>query len=289
MKQLFYFFIGVLFLSCNSTSKTDNHYQTRNYLEVAKILETNPHDKFPLIIKLNAGKKQLIFIGTAHTREITKQADSIDYYFHKLDPQISFNEGGQVEKEKHYKNRNEAISKDAEIGQLKYLCDKQNIEMVNGDLVTKGEFNELFKIYSREQVLLYTCCERFFALYKNNWIDTTKGIEVAYQKDFVQYLESENVTLSNSEKKFSFMTRAYKNFFGTDLDIHRIPTEKHDFLKDNGKLCEIGRSSKMVRDKHLLETIEQALKNHDRIFVAFGGAHAFAVEPALRQIMKKYE
>ena len=85
------------------------------------------------------------------------------------------------------------------------------------------------------------------------------------------------------------MTRAYKNFFGTNLDIYRIPTEKHDFLKDNGKLCEIGRSSKMVRDKYLLTTIEQALKKYDRIFVAFGGAHFVAVEPALRQIMNKYK
>lgn len=289
MKQLVYFLSGLLIFSCNSSSKTDMHYQTKNYLEVANILLSNPSDNFPLVINLKAGKKQLIFIGTAHTRDITKQADSIDYYFHKLDPQIAFNEGGQVDKEKHYKNRNEAINEDAEIGQLKYLCDQQNIEMVNGDLVTVEEFNELFKMYKREQVLLYTCCERFFALYKNNWIDTTKGIEVAYQKEFVQYLESENVILSNAEKKFSFMTKAYKNFFGTDLDINRIPTEKHDFLKDNGTLCEIGRSSKIVRDRHLLKTIEQALKKHDRIFVAFGGAHAIAIEPALRQIMKKFE
>ncbi|HUN15611.1 MAG TPA: hypothetical protein PK622_02310 [Saprospiraceae bacterium] len=289
MKQLVYFLVGLLIFSCKSTSKTDNRYQTKNYLEVAKILDANPPDNFPLVIKLSVGKKQLIFIGTAHTRDITKQADSIDYYFHQLQPQIAFNEGGQVDKEKHYNSRNEAINQDAEIGQLKYLCDIQNIEMVNGDLVTAAEFNELFKIYSREQVLLYTCCERFFALYKNNWIDTTKGIEVAYQKDFIQYLESENVILTKSEKEFSYMTRAYKNFFGTDLDIYRIPTEKHDFLKDNGKLCEIGRSSKMVRDKYLLTTIEQALKKYDRIFVAFGGAHFVAVEPALKQIMNKYK
>lgn len=289
MKQLLYYFLGFLFFSCNIRTKADNQYHTKDYLEVAKFFETNSANNFPYVIKLNTSKKQLIFIGTAHTRDITKQADSIDYYFHQLQPQIAFNEGGQVAKEKHYNNRNEAINQDAEIGQLKYLCDKQNIEMVNGDLETAGEFNELFKIYSREQVLLYTCCERFFALYKNNWIDTTKGIEVAYQKDFIQYLESENIKLNESEKKFSYMVNAYKNFFGTDLDVYHIPTEKHDFLKDNGKLCEIGRSSKMVRDKHLLVTIEQSLKKYDRIFVAFGGAHSVAIEPALKQIMKKYE
>jgi hypothetical protein len=289
MKHFVYFFAGLLFFSCNTRSKTENRYQTKDYLEVAKILEKNPANNFPLVIKLNVGKKQLIFIGTAHTREITKQADSIDFYFHQLKPQIAFNEGGQVAKEKHYKNRNEAINQDAEIGQLKYLCDNQNIELINGDLLTVNEFNELFKQYGRERVLLYTCCERFFSLYKNNWIDTTKGIEAAYQKDFIQYLESENVKLKESEKKFSYMVSAYKKFFGTDLDVYHIPTEKHDFLKDNGKLCEIGRSSKMVRDKHLLSTIEKALKKYDRIFVVFGGAHSVAIEPALKQIMNHYK
>jgi hypothetical protein len=288
MRKLLFIFIGLLHFSCN-TNKTDNHYPTRSYLEVAKICEANPPDNFPLVIKLNAGKKQLIFIGTAHTREITKQADSIDFYFQQLQPQVAFNEGGQVAREKHYNSRNEAINQDAEIGQLKYLCDNQNIELLNGDLVTADEFDELFKQYGREPVLLYTCCERFFALYKNNWIDTTKGIEVAYQKDFIQYLESENVTLTETERDFSYMVKAYKNFFGTDLDVYHIPTEKHDFLKDNGKLCEIGRSSKVVRDKHLLATIEQALEKYDRVFVAFGGAHSVAVEPALRQIIKQYE
>lgn len=289
MKQLVYFLMGLLIFSCHTKSTTDGSYQTKDYLKVAQFLESNPADHFPFVLKLHSGKKQLIFIGTAHTREITKQADTIDFYFNQLQPQIAFNEGGQVAKDKHYNSRNDAIMADAEIGQLKYLCDKQNIEMVNGDLVTDDEFNELFKIYNREEVLLYTCCERFFALYKNNWIDTTEGIEIAYQKDFVQYLESENVNLNTHEKEYSFMTKAYENFFGTEIDIYNIPTEKHDFLKDNGKLCEIGRSSKMVRDKHLLKTIEEALTKYDRIMVVFGGAHFVAVEPALKQIMKKYE
>lgn len=289
LEKLIYFLLGLLLISCHGSTEKESQYQTRSYLEVAKILKKNPSDNFPIIINLKAGKKHLIFIGTAHTREVTKQADSIDFYFQQLRPQIALNEGGQVSKEKHYSNRNEAINEDAEIGQLKYLCDKQNIELLNGDLLTADEFNELFKIHNREQVLLYTCCERFFNLYKNNWIDTTKGIEAAYQKEFVQYLESEKVTLTKAEKDFSFMKKAYKNFFGTELNINLISAEKYSFLEDNGKLCEIGRSSKEVRDKKLLKTIENAFKRYDRVFVAFGGAHSFAIEPALRQIMKQYE
>lgn len=289
MTKIFCFLAVIMFFACNAVSTKEHSYQTRDYLQVAKILDANPADNFPFVINLKAGKKQLIFIGSAHTRDITKQADSIDYYFTQLQPQIAFNEGGQVSKDKHYTSRNEAINQDAEIGQLKYLCDKQNIEMENGDLLTEAEFNELFKMYNREQVLLYTACERLFSLYKNNWIDTSQGIEKAYQKDFVQYLEGEKVVFESSEKEYKFITVAYKNFFGTDLDVYNVPIEKYSFLKDESKLCGIGRSSKTVRDKHLLKTIEDSLVMYDRIFVVFGGAHAIAVEPALKQIMKRYE
>jgi hypothetical protein len=289
MKAYIFFLIGLLGFACNSTTKKAENYETRDYLEVAEILQNNPTDHFPFVINLKAGKKHLIFIGSAHTREITQQADSIDYYFHLLQPQVAFNEGGQLSKDQHYSGRDEAIRADAEIGQLKYLCDKQNIDLLNGDLLTEGEFKELFKMHEKEEVLLYTACERFFNLYKNNWIDTTMGIEKAYQKEFIQYLESEKVVLSAKEKEYSYMTKAYKKFFGKDLDVHHIPVEKYDFLKDEGRLTEIGRSSKEVRDKHLLKTIEQALMKYDRVFVAFGGAHAKAIEPALIQIMKRYE
>jgi hypothetical protein len=289
MRVFVYFLVVLVSFACNSVPDKVEEYQIKDYLEVAKILQKNPSGHFPLVFNLKAGKKHLIFIGTAHTREITQQADSIDYYFNVLQPQVAFNEGGQVSKDQHYGSRDEAIREDAEIGQLKYLCDKQNIALLNGDLLTEGEFKELFKIHDREDVLLYTACERFFSLYKNNWIDTTMGIEKAYQKEFIQYLESDNVVLSKTEKEYGYITKAYKKFFGTDLDVQHMPTEKHDFLKDAGRLTEIGRSSKTVRDKHLLKTIDEALRKYDRVFVAFGGAHSVAVEPALRQIMKKYE
>ena len=284
MNKFILFLLVHLIFSCKTTK---TQYQTKDYLEVGKYFDTI--NDFPQVLKLKAGKKQLIFIGTAHTREITKQADSIDLYFNQLQPQIAFNEGGQVAKDKHYNNRNEAINQKAEIGQLKYLCDKQSIEMLNGDLASKDEFKELFKIYGREQVLLYMCCERFFALYKNNWIDTTKGIEKSYQKEFIQDLGKDGVHLNKGEKSYDYMKKAYKNQFGDTLDVYNIPTEKHYFLKDNGKLCEIRRSSKVVRDRQLLKTIENALKKYDRIFIVFGGAHAIAIEPALRQIVKRYE
>lgn len=64
---------------------------------------------------------------------------------------------------------------------------------------------------------------------------------------------------------------------------------RFDFLSDKGTYCEIGRASKVIRDKALLKKIENALQHHDRIFITFGGAHVIAFEPALKQIIQASE
>jgi len=42
-----------------------------------------------------------------------------------------------------------------------------------------------------------------------------------------------------------------------------------------------------LRDKYLLQQIEKQVKQHDKVFVLFGGWHVLAIKPALTQIIKK--
>ena len=192
-----------------------------------------------------------------------------------------------MDADRTYINRNEAITKDGETGHLKYLSDSLGIEVLNGDLDLATEVNALFEKHGRKNVLLYLANERFFDLYTKNWIDTTAGLETTYQAEFIDYLEEGGVKLREEEKPYSYVQQAYKDAFGDDLDIYSIPAEKFYFLNDGGEFTKIGRSSKVVRDIHLLKKIEKALNTYDRVFVVFGGAHAVAVEPALHQIMER--
>ncbi len=267
-------------------------YTMRDYLWVADFWRKADEEfkvtgvsKSPYIIRISEGNKHLTFIGTAHTREITPQADSIDRAFRRLPPQIAFNEGGTDTKT--YASRNEAISKNGETGQLKYLCDSIGIKMLDGDLDVASEVQALFEKHGRKNVLLYLAHERFLDLYIHNWIDTTAGLEKSYQKEFVDYLQRNAVALREEEKQFSFIKEAYQEYFKEPFNIKTIPTEKFYFLNDGGELTRIGRSSKVVRDIGLLDKIEQALTTYDRVLVVFGGAHAVAIEPALHEIMKK--
>lgn len=297
MKQyirLCYLCITILTISCQKPVKKQNAvtYPMKHYLEAAeyfrqveKEAQTTGIARYPYIIEISRGSKKLTFIGTRHTRDITQQADSIDNAFQRLIPQIAFNEGGPDKRT--YNSRNEAIRKNGETGQVKYLCDSLGIQMLDGDLDVATEATTLFKKHGRKKVLLYLAFERFLDPYIHNWIDTTKGLEESYQTKFVSYLQKNGVKLRNEEKQFAYIKQAYEDYFQRSFDIHSIPAEKFYFLNDGGELTEVGRSSKVVRDIHLLGRIEEAFKTYDKVFVVFGGAHAFVVEPALYQMMEK--
>jgi hypothetical protein len=260
----------------------------RDYLEVGAYFnraDRETPNRYPYIIELSRGSKRLTFIGTRHTRDITHQADSIDNAFRRLNPQIAFNEGGQLKRT--YASRNEAIAKNGETGQLKYLCDSTGITMLDGDLDAGSEAKALFDKHGRKNVLLYLAYERFLDLYIHHYIDTTAGLEQSYRTEFVAYLQNNGVTLREEEKEFSYIRQAYQDFFREPLNLKTIQGEKFYFLSDGGELTRIGRSSKVVRDVHLLKQIEAAFQTHDRVFVVFGGAHAYAIEPALHQLMAR--
>lgn len=297
MKHFFYlYFVLITGISASCLRPAGSHggvtYTMRDYLQLAaynrqaeKEFQATGKARHPYIIEISRGNKHLTFIGSSHTREITRQADSIDRVFRKQRPQVAINEGGPDKQ--IYASRNEAIEKNGEIGQLKYLCDSVGIPMINGDLDLASEVKALFEKHGRKNVLLYLAHERFLDLYVHNWIDTSGGLEKSYQKEFVDYLQNNGVELKKEEKHFSYIRQAYQDYFREPFDIRTIPAEKFYFLHDAGELTRIGRSSKVVRDIGLLGKIEEALKSYDRVFIVFGGAHAWAIEPALHQIMGK--
>jgi hypothetical protein len=278
-------FVSIICFSCsNSGHKDQIDYPTKDYLEVARLFRDSIKS-FPQVIDISNKQKRLIFIGTAHTTQITHQADSIANIFNRLKPQIAFNEGGIVSASTKFESQEEGITKMAETGQLKFLCDQAGIPMVNGDLEDSTEWAELFKMHSRRDVLLYMCNERFLDLYAKGWIDTIPGIQKCYQKEFIDYYTARKVEFKEEEQQFSFIEKAYRDYLGTTLDVHKIPGDKFYFLSDGGRLCKLGRDSKEVRDRALLKKLAEAFKTNDRVLVIFGGAHAIAMEPALHQLM----
>src|ERR1035437_4912123 len=148
---IFAFFFGVITSCKNSNSGTTEKFKLISYLDI-KVDSLGHLPKNPYIVDLHKNSKHLIVIGTLHSRDTANQlfAD-IERIFKDLKPEVAINEGGEVKKT--YTDRNSAIVKNGELGLLKFLCDNQNIKMLNGDMPDDKEFDELAKAYSKDEAL----------------------------------------------------------------------------------------------------------------------------------------
>jgi hypothetical protein len=285
-------FISLCILGCHSResknvtpSSSSSQYPMVDYVQVGIMLQ-DIGGPTVLDLKNNQGK-QVVLIGCPHSRDTTaKEFDLIDIYFKHLKPQIAFNEGGTVGDDIHYISRNEAIHHQGETGLLKYHCDIAGIKMLNGDFTEAEEFKAMLTRYPKDELLLYYTFERFIIPYKYG-MDSDKPLEEAYANFINGYLTTHGFPLADSEKTFDYLTEVYQRHTGQAFNLENVDIEQFDFLNDNCKFCALGRTSKVVRDEALLQKISTALDQYDRVFVTFGGAHALAIEPALKKLLRE--
>jgi hypothetical protein len=286
---MFGVFLGIF--SCQPETDQSS-YKTIDYLTVRKKLDTlnvdmNKNGYRPTVTVLKNGRKRLTFFGASHIRNTdAPQFRALEQAFLTQQPQIAFNEGGYIAKSKQYTSSERAIKSDGERGLLKYLCDRQHIAMLNGDMTTKDEFTALLNRFPKDQVYLYMAVERFLNPYRQGYI---KGLsfEKAFQQEHVAYLEQNGFTLTAQEKTTTYLKSLYATYFHRALDLGNL-VEVHDYyLTDPGIFGQIGRASKEVRDQALLVKIDKSLDDYDRVFVVFGGSHWVAVQPGLQYIIDK--
>jgi hypothetical protein len=277
----------VLFLSCSSsnTSEQKTGFTTRDYLDVAEVIKTQGG---PYVVNLkNDNGKQIVVVGCPHSRDTTSiEFDLIETYFRHLHPDVAFNEGGQVADSVHYPDRNSAILKRGESGLLKYLCDRQNIKMLNGDFTEKEEFAVMLRKYPKDELILYYGFERLLYPYLSGF-DNDKPLNVSYDNFVREYMIPNGFPYEKDEMTFDYLTTLYSKYIGTTFELRTMDVGKFDFLTDRGKFGALARTSKVIRDSVLLTRISDALQDHNKIFVAFGGAHVIAIEPALKEMLTR--
>jgi len=277
----------ILLTNCNQSKPgPDEDYETISYLEI-KIDSLGNLPKVPYIIDLKRNQKRLVVVGTLHSRDTNNQMfPEIEKIFTQLNPHVAINEGGQVSK--IYTDKNTAITNNGELGFLKFLCDQQNIKMLNGDMPDAKEFDELVRFSSREKALLFFASERFVLPY--TYFGTKENIESLYKSDFIEgYMAGCGIGLKPEEKHFSYYKSLYEKYFNIPFSIDSIDSDDFSPVRKTSEFCNIARKSKELRDKYLLKKIDGQLRQHDKVLVVFGGWHVLAIEPALKQIINRVE
>lgn len=271
----------------NGKSHQVTKYQTLDYVKVGQMFDTI---RTPYLIDLSKGRKRIVFIGCSHTRDSTdRQYTVIEQYFKELQPQIAFNEGGQIPDNLHFRSKSEAIAQSGEAGFLKFICDQAKIKMLNGDITDSLEFSITRQKHPKDELFLYYVMERLVIPYLNRAYGD-KPFEELYNRAITTWFVQPGFPLNKQEQSFAYFKQLYQKHIGRAfvLEINEDNFEKFDYINGGDcKFCAIGRTSKMVRDSVLLNKIDQALYQYDKIIVTFGHGHALAVEPALKQLIIK--
>lgn len=282
----------VLFWSCNSSTTQNAAIVDRmaplDYVAVGRMLDSIP---VPYVIDVRKDSKRLVFVGCEHQQDSSHiQFKMIGDYYKELLPQVSFNEGGQVQQ--HYVSLNEAIRKDGETGANKFFADKFGIKLVNGGTPDSLEFALNARRNDVRKLFVYYVVERMAIPYKCGAYGDMP-FESFYEKVHTKWFK--NYPLSESEKTLEKFKSYYKTYTGTrfllssartSFDQDSLDIEAFDYVNDSCEFCAIGRTSKTLRDSILLVKLKEAFRTHDRILVTFGHGHALALEPALRSIFK---
>ena len=283
--------IFTLLYSCDRPDHTQNEdYQLISYLDIAVDsmgnLPTNPY-----VIDLEKNNKRLVVIGTQHSRDsLNPMYKEMEQIFYDVEPEVIINEGGDLNKT--YSSLNEAIAKDSDLGFDKYLADKAGIRTVNGDEPQHQEFEELSEAYSKEEALVYYAAERFIFPYI--FQDVKKDFVASYEEYTADLVRYDSIPLSPAEQQFSYFQNTYNNYFDEKFDVNELERSfehinQFDFIPFSTAhhFNEVSRTSKELRDRYLLKTIEEQLRKNDKVMVVYGGWHVLAIEPALTQIIER--
>lgn len=244
--------------------------------------------KTPYVIDAQHGKKHVLLVGCNHTRDtLSPQFVVIQQQFSKLQPQMAFNEGGQLDPAEHYATVQEGISRNGETGVMKYLCDRAGVQLLDGDLAEHIEFPLMLRKYGKDDLLLYYVMERLVVPYLSGAYGS-QSFESLYEKAVSDWFVKSGLPLSKQEQTLGYFKALYQTKIGRPFTLTLSEDiEKFDYVNGNGcYYCAVGRTSKMTRDSVLLAKIDQALNKHDRVMVTFGHGHALAIEPALRQLVR---
>ncbi len=294
--SLLFLLIIITIFSCEK-DQSKQKYTTINYLEVNRIQESLNKLLQGDIYKVwrenacfndSLGEKHLTFVGTSHNQDTTHaQFQVLEDLFNEVKPQIAFNEGGNSKIAGKYKSRNEAILGSGEVGLLQFLCDKNHIKMVNGDMPDKDEYKVLFSEYPFEKVYLLIAIERFVNPYKNGAyknLDIKRAFETKFiVGDFI----NNGIKLTKEQATFEYLKKIYKKYIGRELTMGTMEPMQDYFISNQTEFGVLHRRSKEIRDGVLLGKIDSTLNKKDRVFVVFGASHLLALKPALKQIINR--
>jgi len=152
IRRSLYILLAGLAMACHAPRKAAKpSFSTIDYVTVGKMMDTI---RPPYIIDVSHGAKRVVFIGSDHNRDTTHaQFGKITGYFNTLQPQLTFNEGGQIPDPLHFSTFNEAVTRKGYIngGDCRFCAIGRASKMVR-DSILLNKIDNALNHYDRVMV-----------------------------------------------------------------------------------------------------------------------------------------
>lgn len=271
-------FVGVLALPTASLAKEEplKVAKPRNYLRLPQNGVVSP---LPYVWERRSGSKHLLVLGTRHLRKAKSPMFSrLQAALTRARPQLIIHEG-LVPDGLARLPRDQAIQTGADLGFTAHYAREHGVEIRSGDAPLRREIASLLKTHTAGDLLVFFTAQRLIG---GGQVDE-KALTSQYP-GFYAELVREGLPRKEEWLHWRGFLSEYQRLVGKRFS----PATWHGDMLDprkniGGRLNAVARASAAIRDRHLIDTIRSAMRQHDRVAVVFGVWHVLAIEPVLGQ------
>ncbi len=246
----------------------------------------NQQIRLPYVLDIKKGNKHLIYYGAKHSfNPDDSMFIDIENRFNEFKPDIAFNEGGDDWPE--INDRDSTIKLTGDPGYIRYISRKNNVPVISIEPSKNLEYEYLLSKYKKMDIALMYFCRQIEQLQHQKEI--TDDYFERYMNHFITGLKEQGLPLTDNEATLDYIVQYYEIFFQSEFNWREFDPIYYQPIFSKTLLNEIASESGYFRDRYMVDKIEEALMNYDKIFVVMGGSHLVIQEPVLRYVMNQYE
>ncbi len=237
------------------------------------------------IIDLKNNNKHLFFYGSRHCNDKSDPMfNDIERYFYNCSPQVVLVEG--YYNKSLYADPEEAILH-GESAFVSYLAQKENIPLDTVEPSMEEQYKNLLDRYDKEKVLSMYVLRQLYQ-YQFQQEENKRQIQQLLQQ-FVSGMREKGFPLKESETTFEYIRSLLKPYLKVELNENNwTEVDAYSIVYNQGsEINDIYQEVYKIRNEHLKSTIEESLKEYDRVFVIMGSQHVIDERDNINQIFSR--
>lgn len=241
----------------------------------------------PYFYIIDKADKLLYYFGANHSRNpLDEQYSKLKEFWlnfvEKADPQksIVLVEGGKRPLDNSEKS---AIINNSEAGFITYLASKNSIETHSPEPSDELLFNELLENFSKNEIIYHE-----FAKMTYQWNMFTND-----KPNYYDYINNALINIKNICKWTDFdfslknLVNIHENIFKNNLNEndYKFFYDITDPTIELSVINKVSRISSVLRDRHILNSIENYWNMGKNLFIVYGYTHSIMHEPAINKLV----